>query len=247
MSESPPILLSSQHSVPRTIFSRLSSSFRDPSGFLFLENDTLFRTVSNLYRQNYDHLIQSGLFDKLVADGLLIPHKEVQPSVEAPDYWQKHGRGGNTYKIIQPEIVPFISYPYEWCFSQLQDAALTLIRIQKQALEYNMTLKDASAYNMQFLKGKPILIDTLSFQIYKENQPWIAYRQFCQHFLAPLSLMSSRDIRLGQLMRIYIDGLPLDLTSGLLPTATWLKPSLLIHIHLHAKTQKRYEQSGRKK
>jgi hypothetical protein len=211
---------------------RLSSSFRDPSGFLFFDDGMLFRSVSRFYQQNYDHLIQSGLYKKLVADDLLIPHNEVYLPAENRD---------DTYKIIQPEIIPFISYPYEWCFSQWKDAALALIRIQKQALDRHMILKDASAYNMQYFKGKPILIDTLSFEIYKENQPWIAYRQFCQHFLAPLSLMASRDIRLGQLMRIFIDGLPLDLVSGLLPISTWFKPALLSHIHLHAKAQKRYE------
>ncbi|MGO9139577.1 MAG: class I SAM-dependent methyltransferase [Syntrophales bacterium] len=211
---------------------RLSSSFRDPSGFLFFDNGTLFRAISRLYQQNYDHLIQSGLYNKLATDDLLIPHKDVYHSAENRD---------NTYKIIQPEIVPFISYPYEWCFSQLKDAALALIKIQKLALDCNMILKDASAYNIQFFKGKPILIDTLSFEIYKENQPWVAYSQFCQHFLAPLSLMAFRDIRLGQLMKIYIDGPPLDLVSGLLPMSTWFKLELLSHIHLHAKAQKRYE------
>jgi len=223
---------------------RLSSSFRDPSGFLFFENGTLFRSVSLLYQQNYDHLMRSGLYDKLVADDLLIPHREVQPPAEASGHCEARERRSNPYKILQPDIVPFISYPYEWCFSQLKDAALALIRIQKQALDCNMSLKDASAYNIQFLKGKPILIDTLSFEIYKENQPWVAYRQFCQHFLAPLSLMASRDIRLGQLMRIYIDGLPLDLVSRLLPISTWFKPALLSHIHLHAKAQKRYAKLG---
>ncbi len=216
----------------KAVTNRLSSSFRDPSGFLFFENGTLFRSVSRLYQQNYDHLTHSGLYNKLVEDDLLIPHKEIQRPAEKKD---------DEYKIIQPELVPFISYPYEWCFSQLKDAALTMIKIQKQALDCNMVLKDASAYNIQFFKGKPVLIDTLSFEIYKETHPWIAYRQFCQHFLAPLSLMASRDIRLGQLMRIYIDGLPLDLVSELLPISTWFKPALLSHIHLHAKAQKRYE------
>jgi ribosomal protein L11 methylase PrmA len=216
----------------KAAINRLSSSFRDASGFLFYANGALFRTVNLLYRQNYDHLISSGLYNKLVANDLLIPHREVQ----GPD-----DRKDDEYKIIQPELVPFISYPYEWCFSQLKDAALALIKIQHEALNYNMILKDASAYNVQFFKGRPVLIDTLSFEIYKENQPWIAYRQFCQHFLAPLSLMLSCDVRLGQLMRIYIDGLPLDLVSGLLPISTWFKHALLSHIHLHAKAQKRYE------
>jgi ribosomal protein L11 methylase PrmA len=220
------------------------SSFRDPSGFLFIENGTLFRSVSRLYQQNYDHLIESGLYDRLVADELLIPHKEVRPSVEVPGTCEALGQADNPYKILQPDIVPFISYPYEWCFSQWKDAAIATLKIQKQALDCNMSLKDASAYNIQFFQGKPFLIDTLSFEIYKENQPWVAYRQFCQHFLAPLALMAYRDIRLGQLMRTYIDGLPLDLVSRLLPISTRINPALLMHIHLHAKWQKRYEKSG---
>jgi hypothetical protein len=215
----------------KTTTNRLPSSFRDPSGFLYSENGTLFRTINYVYKQQYDHLIQSGLYNKLVADGLLIPHREVQ----------QPAKNNNEYKIIQPENVPFISYPYEWCFGQFKDAALTTLKIQKQALDHGMVLKDASAYNIQFYNGEPLLIDTLSFEIYKENQPWVAYRQFCQHLLAPLSLMVSCDIRLGQLMKIFIDGPPLDLVSRMLPTSTWFKPALLTHIHLHAKAQKRYE------
>jgi hypothetical protein len=216
----------------RAATQRLSSSFRDASGFLFWENGVLLRSVHRRYQQNYDHLIRSGLYNKLVEDSLLIPHREVQYLVETKE---------EEYKVIQPELVPFISYPYEWSFGQLQDAALSLLRIQRQALDFNMILKDASAYNIQYFQGRPLLIDTLSFEIYQENRPWIAFRQFCQHFLAPLSLMGSRDIRLGQLLRIYMDGLPLDLVSGLLPIWTWLKPALLFHIHLHAKAQKHYE------
>jgi hypothetical protein len=101
-------------------------------------------------------------------------------------------------------------------------------------------LKDASAYNIQFQHGRPVFIDTLSFEKYREGEPWVAYRQFCQHFLAPLSLMSAKDIRLNQLLKIYIDGIPLDLTSTLLPLKTRFKYSLLTHIHLHAKAQTRY-------
>ena len=88
------------------------------------------------------------------------------------------------------------------------------------------------------MKGRPVLIDTLSFEKYRDGQPWIAYRQFCQHFLAPLALMSYRDIRLNQLLKIYLDGIPLDLTSSLLTVRTRFVFSLLSHIHLHAKSQK---------
>jgi hypothetical protein len=103
-----------------------------------------------------------------------------------------------------------------------------------------MSLKDASAYNIQFHQGRPVLVDSLSFEILRPDQPWVAYRQFCQHFIAPLALMALRDIRLGQLLRIHLDGIPLDLASRLLPRGSWARFSLLVHLHLHALSQRRF-------
>jgi hypothetical protein len=215
--------------MPRT--EQLSASFRDPSGFLFTRNGILYRQINRAYSKDYARLIDSGLYDKLVKANLLIPHVEVD---------QVPAESSRAFKIIQPERVPFISYPYEWSFSQLKDAALATLSIQKRALKQNMSLKDASAYNIQFVRGRATLIDTLSFEIYKEGEPWVAYKQFCQHFLAPLALMAYRDVRLSQLLRVYIDGVPLDLASVLLPTKTKLNFGLLTHIHIHAGAQKRY-------
>ena len=214
---------------------QLPASFRDPSGFLFTRGDMLYRQVNRKYEQEYARLMESGLYEKLVKARLLVPHVEeenVQPETDS------------CYKIIRPERVAFISYPYEWSFGQLKEAALTTLSIQKRALKQGMSLKDASAYNIQFVRGKAALIDTLSFELYKEGQPWVAYRQFCQHFLAPLALMALKDIRLNQLLRVYIDGVPLDLASGLLPWTTRLNFGLLTHIHLHAGAQKRYAYAG---
>jgi ribosomal protein L11 methylase PrmA len=207
------------------------SSFRDPSGFLFYRDGLIYRQINISYKRNYDRLMNSGLYKALTDTELLIPHEEVNIDSSAPD---------KAYKIIKPEPIPFISYPYEWCFSQLKDAALTTLEIQKKSLNFGMSLKDCSAYNIQFRKGKPILIDTLSFEEYREGQPWVAYRQFCQHFLAPLALMSYKDIRLNQLLRVYIDGIPLDLASSLLQFRTRFVFSLLTHIHLHAKAQEHF-------
>ena len=207
------------------------SSFRDPSGFLFSLNGTLYRQINREYRDHYVHLIKSGLYEKLIVKKILIPHQEVTISPEKMD---------NAYKIIKPVRIPFVSYPYEWSFSQLKQAALLTLEIQKISLESGMILKDASAYNVQFFEGKPIFIDTLSFELYEQGKPWIGYRQFCQHFLAPLALMRYTDIRLGQMLRTTIDGIPLDLASTLLPGKTWLHLGLLMHIHLHAKSEKKY-------
>ncbi len=214
---------------------RLGSSFRDPSGFLFRHGPVLYRQVNQRYRQDYDRLMQSGLYEQLTAKGRMIPHEEVDVEPEAPEL---------AYKVLKPQPVTFISYPYEWSFSQLKDAALLTLRLQKLAIEHDLSLKDASAYNIQFHNGRPVLIDTLSFERYKEGEPWVAYRQFCQHFLAPLALMAYKDVRLSQMLRVYIDGIPLDLTSALLPTRSRLNFGLATHIHLHASSQKRYAGEG---
>ena len=207
------------------------SSFRDPSGFLFYQDNVLYRQINKSYKQHYEFLIESDLYEELVKKELMISHEEVK--IE--------NKNNDGFIVIKPEIIPFISYPYEWSFSQLKDAALLTIEIQKIAKKHHMMLKDASSYNIQFKNGKPIFIDTLSFEKYIEGEPWKGYKQFCQHFFAPLALMSHKDIRLSQLLRIYIDGIPLDLTSELLPMRTKTTFSLLAHIHAHAKSQKHYE------
>ncbi len=210
----------------------VSGSFRDPSGFMFKHDGKLYRQVNQKYREEYDLLMSSGLYDQLNKSRTLVAHKEVLLDL-AP-------RPEIAYKVIQPELVDFISYPYEWCFNQLKDAAILTLAIARRALEFGMSLKDASAYNIQFHQGKPIFIDTLSFEKYEDGAPWVAYRQFCQHFLAPLALMAKTDIRLAQLMLLHIDGIPLDLASKLLPTTTKVSFGLATHIHVHARSQQRY-------
>ncbi len=203
----------------------MAGSFRDPAGFVFTSDGVIYRQVNAVSRDSYDLLMRSGLYDALVTQRLLIPHAEVA----APLPYD-----GRAYKILRPEPVRFISYPYEWCFGQLKDAALATLKIQRTAIAHGMSLKDCSAYNVQFSGGQPIFIDTLSFEPYREGQPWVAYRQFCQQFVAPLALMSLVDVRFGQVARLHIDGVPLDLASRLLPTLTWFRPRLLLHLHLHA-------------
>lgn len=213
------------------------ASFRDPSGFVFKNNGTVYRQINKIYFDNYSLFKGSGLYEVLAKKKMLIAHEEVDFSKEGNDH---------DCLILKPDKIRFISYPYEWCFSQLKDAALLTIDIQRIAMDHGMILKDASAYNVQFQDGAPIFIDTLSFESYIEGRPWTAYRQFCQHFLAPLALMAKRDVRLGQLLRVYIDGIPLDLASKLLPRKTILNLGVLTHLHLHAHAQNSFSESHEK-
>ena len=218
---------------------RLNASFRDPSGYIFAHEGVIYRRVNASYAAQYDQLLSSGLYDALVKKKWLVPHEEVDTALLSGHE--------NAYRVLRPEPIPYISYPYEWCFNQLKDAALLTLKIAAQALQRDMVLKDASAYNVQFMGHRPIFIDTLSFEAYEEGAPWIAYRQFCQHFLAPLALMAHGHASLGQLLTTHIDGIPLETAASLLPMRTRLRYGLYTHIHLHAKTQQRFADAADEK
>ncbi|HYC28343.1 MAG TPA: hypothetical protein VEB42_05990, partial [Chitinophagaceae bacterium] len=146
------------------------SSFRDPSGFVFRTNGQVYRQVNQQYAATYDRFMQSGLYEKLTASKKLLPHTEIAENITGTDNW---------YKTLLPEQVRFISYPYEWCFDELKDAALLVLDIMKESIAHGFILKDATPFNVQFYNGKPVWIDTLSFDIYEPSKPWVAYRQFC--------------------------------------------------------------------
>ena len=213
----------------------VEGSFRDPSGFVYTRDGTLYRQINNSFRPAFETFLASGLYDELVRDRMLVPHEQVGLELSATN---------DAYAVIRPERIQFISYPYEWSFGQLQDAATLTLEIQKRALLRGFTLRDSSAYNIQFQAGRPVLIDTLSLEPLEEGKAWGAYKQFCEQFLLPLLLMSTRDVRSGTLLRNYLDGIPLDLGSKLLPRRTWTWPTALIHIHMHAWAQGRYAGSA---
>jgi ribosomal protein L11 methylase PrmA len=206
------------------------ASFRDPAGFIFTDDGVLYRQVNPVGRADYDGLMSSGLYEELIQAGDLVAHEEASSSL-SPD--------GQASVVLRPTPVGFISYPYEWCFSELKDAALLTLRLQKAAVKRGLSLKDATAYNVAFEGGRPVWIDTLSFERLQPGKPWVAYRQFCKFFLAPLAAISFVDVGLLQLLRAHIDGLPLELTSRLLPATTRLRPGILTHIHLQAAAERR--------
>src|SRR4030067_2648469 len=147
---------------------REGASFRDPSGFVFYHEGAPFRQINQFYRDDYRQLMDSGLYQKLVAEKLLVAHEEVELPAPVPQL---------SYQVIRPEPVAFLSYPYEWCFGQLKDAALLTLKAQELAVQRDMSLKDASAFNVQFQCGRPILIDTLSFERLKPGGPGGVPRQ----------------------------------------------------------------------
>jgi len=205
---------------------QLASSFRDPNGFIFHKEGTVYRQINPSYYNFYNHLIDSGLYEELIARQYLVTHHEIERS--------------NEHIIIRPEQLPLITYPYEWCFSQLKAAAILTLKIQQLALRFRMSLKDATANNIQFCGNKPVFIDTLSFEPYRDGLPWKAYGQFCRHFLAPLLLMRYVDVRCIHMLQRFLDGIPVDLASRMLPWKTHWSLFVQLHIHVHARFVEQY-------
>jgi ribosomal protein L11 methylase PrmA len=187
------------------------------------------RTVAPGFAETFDAVRATGVYDALIGEGLLVAHRELDPAT-APE---------PAHALLEPDRIAFISHPYEWSPSQLRAAALHTLRVADVCLDHGVVLRDASAYNVQFVGTRPVFIDTLSFEPRVEDAPWRAYGQFCRHFLAPLALQTLVDHRLADLLRTNIDGVPLDLASSLLPWRTRLRPGLLTHIHAHASASAR--------
>lgn len=209
---------------------RHPASYKDPSGFVYHYKGKIYRQVSKVYAPDYNLLIESGLYNQLTSKNLLIQHEEIKENNLQSDDW---------FLTLLPKQIPFWSYPYEWCFDQLKDAALLTLDMVLIAVIKGMILKDATPFNVQFFQGKPIFIDTLSFEKYDESQPWVAYRQFCESFLYPLLLSHYHKSNFQHQLSIYPDGIPVELVAKLLPAKSNLNPGVWLHVLLPAKMNKR--------
>ena len=202
-----------------------AGSFRDPSGQVYEDNGKILRTITESYRPHFEKA--EAFLKKLAQKRLLLPFEEVTPLSGA-------------WKTIEVERLPFVSYPYEWSYDQLKSAALLTLDLQKLALKRGLILKDASAYNVQFIGAKPIFIDHLSFEEWKEGMPWSAYKQFCTHFLTPLALIAHVDLHGELFSKLWIDGIPLETAAAMLPTHKRLNPGLHFHLFMHARMQTKH-------
>ena len=209
---------------------RDGGSFRDPDGFVFYRDSLVYRRVT---AGAAERLRQGEPFYRAACDqGLLVGF--TPSSTE---------RDGGT--ILNLERLPLVTYPYEWSFEQLRQAALLTLDVNLLALKFSFTLKDASAFNVQFLRGRPVFIDHLSFEPTTPDSPWIPYAQFCRHFLYPLMVGAYRDFHVGGLFQRSLDGLDQDLASWLLPLRARFRPSILMHLVLHRMYVKRARRRGR--
>jgi 2-polyprenyl-3-methyl-5-hydroxy-6-metoxy-1,4-benzoquinol methylase len=187
---------------------RHPASFRDSAGFMFRHEGLYYRQVNESYASNYQLFIDSGLYRTLIGKKLLIAHEEISENLSGIEGW---------HKTLLPEQLTFTSFPYEWGYDQFKDAALLTLQVLTIAIDHGMILKDATSFNIQFLNGKPIFIDTLSFEQYDPAKPWIAYRQFCESFLFPLFLGHYLKTGFQKFLLVWPEGIPAQITASMLP------------------------------
>ena len=203
-------------------------SYKDSVARVVQKDGLFYRVLFKEYQLEYDHLMQSGLYAKLQLKGLLIAHEEV-PNSTVTNHDQ------SVYKTLKPTQIQFQSYPFEWSYTQWKKAIIAFFQINQIALEYGMILKDATPFNFYLTEGKAVMLDTSSFEFFKEGDKWNAYRQFCSEFLSPITLMHYNGQRWSRISRTHLRGLPLDFVSKQLPLKSWFNLNTLLHIHIHSK------------
>ena len=212
-------------------------SFRDPDTRVFRHNGVIFRCLTPRALKDWNQLTSTDFFGRVSLDGTLILTEQMTDFTDLPHLEPKWTA------VLKHQTVPFISYPYEWPFSMLKDAALLQLDLMLAALEERMTLKDATPFNIQWIGSRPTFIDVSSFTRYEPGDPWAGYRQFCQQFLYPLFLQAHKNIPFHPWLRGSLEGITPETYRSMLSGRDYLRPGVLTHVYLQAKAQARYESS----
>ena len=208
-------------------------SFRDRNGTVFHRNGEILRGISAAALANWERLSTAPFFRECMERDRII-------RTERLDDAATRSLGGDWVAVLRHEAVPFISYPYEWTFGMLKDAALLHLDLMLAALPAGLILKDASAYNIQWRGAEPVFIDIPSFETLRDGEPWIGYRQFCELFLYPLFLHAYKGVDFRPWLRGQIDGIPAAALRQLISTRDLIRPGVLLHLVAQDALQRRY-------
>ncbi|MDX1460862.1 MAG: hypothetical protein R3348_07380 [Xanthomonadales bacterium] len=218
-----------------------TGSFRDRDGRVYLAEKRVFRGLSAQALKAWRSVSQQSFYQDLVSSGELVETREIASSEVPLDPSTKNAWAG----FLEHRRIPFISYPYEWSFSMLRDAALLQLRITRAAVEHDFTLKDATPYNIQFDDGRPVFIDIASFETLQPGSAWAGYRQFCEMFLFPLLLQAYKGVDFQPFLRSRIDGIGVQQAARMFSLRDRFRKGVLGNVWLQAKLEARYGQSSK--
>ncbi|MCY4660959.1 MAG: methyltransferase [Acidobacteria bacterium] len=209
-------------------------SFRDPDTRVFHHDGGIYRALTERALADWERLARTNLFERFSREGRLIGAREV-PRAGFPRL------GPEWAAVLEHPRLPVVSYPYEWSFGMLRDAALLQLDLTLGALDEGLTLKDATPFNVQWIGARPTFIDVGSFTAYEPGSPWTGYRQFCETFLYPLLLQAYRNVPFHPWLRGRLDGITAAECRSLLSGRDCLRAGVLTHVYLQAAAQARYE------
>ena len=215
-------------------------SFRDPDSRVFYSDGAVLRALSERGAGDWRALAASRLFGEATGDGRLVATEEIGVADELPLL-----RGGSPAAVLRHERIPFVSYPYEWTPGMLRDAALLQLDLLLAALDEDLTLKDATPYNVQFRGALPVFVDVGSFEPLRPGEPWVAYRQFCELFLYPLLLATWKGVPFQPWLRGSLEGIRPSQMRALMSFRDRFRRGALAHVFLHARLERSYSRSGR--
>ncbi|GAB3978074.1 class I SAM-dependent methyltransferase [Plantactinospora veratri] len=217
-------------SVPRAD----PGSFRDPANRVLHADGQVFRGLGPEGAEDWRALAEAEFFGRLLADGKICGTETADPATLPANLT------GQWATVLRHERIPFVSYPYEWSFAMLRDAALLHLEILRTAVPAGFTTKDGSAYNLQWRGAEPVFIDVGSFEPARDGEPWAGYRQFCQTLLYPLLLQAHLGLDFQPWLRSRIDGIEAGELRKLFGGTRRFRAGVLKHVHLHDAIQSRY-------
>jgi ribosomal protein L11 methylase PrmA len=212
-------------------FERDAGSFRDRAGEIYLSGGRIFRSINQAAAPEYEILRERGFYKSAASAGFFVGAEEVELSLF-------DDRPTSARYLVEHPRLDFISYPYEWSFAQLRAAALLHLDLQLFALEADVVLSDASAYNVQFVGSRPVFIDLLSFRRYRDGEYWSAHRQFCEQFLNPLLLRSVLGIPHNAWFRGSVEGVATAELSRLIPLRKGFSGAVFWNVVLPSRLQR---------
>ncbi len=211
-------------------------SFRDRHGRVFYRDGAVYRALSGQAIKVWERLEKTRFFPRLVEEGLIVRTRRV----EAAELASTDLPPGDWAGILHHETVPYVSYPYEWPFRMLKDAALLQLRLISESLAEGMILKDATPYNVQWNGSRPVFIDIPSFEPLPPGGAWTGYRQFCSLYLYPLMLQAYRSLPFQHWLRGSLEGISPRECRDLLSGLDWFRSGVLLHVWLQSRFQEKY-------
>jgi hypothetical protein len=215
-------------------------SFRDPRSKVFVAADAVYRGLTAEGLADFADVEGSEFFGSLQAEGKVVATERLTAESPPAAAWPVPG---DWAAVLRHERLPVISYPYEWTFEMLRDAALLQIEVTRRALAEGCITKDATSYNVQFDGSRPVFIDVGSFEKVVAGEPWPGYRQFCELFLNPLVLQAVADMPFQPWLRGSIRGISPAEVAPLIRGRRRLDRRLMVHVALHARAGRRYDDS----